>query len=142
MLKKLFLLFIIIIIGIAQPANAQKRNPSKSADIAFERKQYNVAIERYKKAYKKTGKKKYEQERVYITHQLAECYRLTEASKLAESQYKRLMRTEYPKENPEVYLNYANVLKRNQKYDLAAEIYAIYNGERYGETFAGNLGEL
>ncbi len=127
MLKKLFLLFIITIIGIAQPANAQKRNPSKSADIAFERKQYNVAIERYKKAYKKTGKKKYEQERVYITHQLAECYRLTEASKLAESQYKRLMRTEYPKENPEVYLNYANVLKRNQKYELAAEYYNIYN---------------
>ena len=127
MLKKLFLLFIITIIGIAQPANAQKRNPSKSADIAFERKQYNVAIERYKKAYKKTGKKKYEQERVYITHQLAECYRLTEASKLAESQYKRLMRTEYPKENPIVYLNYANVLKRNQKYELAAEYYNIYN---------------
>ncbi len=127
MLKKLFLLLIITIIGIAQPANAQRRNPSKSADIAFERKQYNVAIERYKKAYKKTGKKKYEEERVYITHQLAECYRLTEASKLAEAQYKRLMRTEYPKENPEVYLNYANVLKRNQKYELAAEYYNIYN---------------
>lgn len=126
MIKKVILILIITILGIA-PANAQRRNPSKSADIAFERKQYNVAIERYKKAYKKTGKKKYEQERTYITHQLAECYRLTEASKLAESQYKRLMRTEYPKENPEVYLNYANVLKRNQKYDLAAEIYAIYN---------------
>lgn len=126
MLKKLFLLFIITILGLGQ-ANAQRRNPSKSADIAFERKQYNVAIERYKKAYKKTGKKKYEEERVYITHQLAECYRLTESTKLAESQYKRLMRTEYPKENPEVYLNYANVLKRNKKYEAAAEYYAIYN---------------
>ena len=126
MIKKVILILIVTILGIV-PANAQKRNPSKSADIAFERKQYNVAIERYKKAYKKTGKKKYEQERTYITHQLAECYRLTEASKLAESQYKRLMRTEYPKENPEVYLNYANVLKRNQKYELAAEYYNIYN---------------
>ncbi|MBQ8222670.1 MAG: OmpA family protein [Bacteroidales bacterium] len=126
MLKKIFLIFIITILGVGQ-ADAQRRNPSKSADIAFERKQYNIAIERYKKAYKKTGKKKYEEERVYITHQLAECYRLTEASKLAESQYKRLMRTEYPKENPVVYLNYANVLKRNQKYELAAEYYAIYN---------------
>ena len=80
MIKKVILILIITILGIA-PANAQRRNPSKSADIAFERKQYNVAIERYKKAYKKTGKKKYEQERTYITHQLAECYRLTEASK-------------------------------------------------------------
>lgn len=126
MIKKVILILIVTILGIA-PANAQKRNPSKSADIAFERKQYNVAIERYKKAYKKTGKKKYEEERTYITHQLAECYRLTEATKLAESQYKRLMRTEFPKENPEVYLNYANVLKRNQKYELAAEYYNIYN---------------
>ncbi len=126
MIKKVILILIVTILGIA-PANAQKRNPSKSADIAFERKQYNVAIERYKKAYKKTGKKKYEEERTYITHQLAECYRLTEATKLAEAQYKRLMRTEFPKENPEVYLNYANVLKRNQKYELAAEYYNIYN---------------
>lgn len=127
MLKKLFLILIVIILGAAEPVCAQRRNPSKSADIAFERKQYNVAIERYKKAYKKTGKKKYEEERVHITHQLAECYRLTEATKLAESQYKRLLRTEFPKENPIVYLNYADVLKRNQKYELAAEYYAIYN---------------
>ena len=49
MIKKVILILIITILGIAS-ANAQKRNPSKSADIAFERKQYNVAIERYKKA--------------------------------------------------------------------------------------------
>ncbi len=126
MIKKVILILIVTILGIA-PANAQKRNPSKSADIAFERKQYNVAIERYKKAYKKTGKKKYEEERTHITYRLAECYRITESTKLAEAQYKRLLRTEFPKENPIVYLHYANVLKRNQKYDLAAENYKIYN---------------
>ena len=49
MLKKLFLILIVIILGAAEPVCAQRRNPSKSADIAFERKQYNVAIERYKK---------------------------------------------------------------------------------------------
>lgn len=127
MIKKVILILIITILGIAQPANAQRRSPSKSADIAFERKQYNLAIERYKKAYKKTNKKKYRDERTYITYQLAECYRLTEATRLAESQYKRLMRTEYPKENPIVYYHYANVLKRNKKYEAAAENYAIYN---------------
>ena len=127
MLKKLFLILIVIVLGAAEPVCAQRRSPSKSADIAFERKQYNVAIERYKKAYKKTSKKKYEDERIHITYRLAECYRLTEATKLAESQYKRLLRTEFPKENPIVYLHYADVLKRNQKYELAAEYYAIYN---------------
>ena len=127
MLKKLFLILIVIVLGAAEPVCAQRRNPSKSADIAFDRKQYNVAIERYKKAYKKTGKKKYEEDRIHITYRLAECYRLTEAPKLAESQYKRLLRTEFPKENPIIYLQYADVLKRNQKYELAAEYYAIYN---------------
>ena len=127
MLKKLFLILILIVLGSSEQVSAQGRNPSKSADIAFERKQYNVAIERYKKAYKKTGKKKYEEDRIHITFRLAECYRLTEAPKLAEAQYKRLLRTEFPKENPIVYLHYANVLKRNQKYELAAEYYAIYN---------------
>lgn len=127
MIKKLFLILIVIILGTAGEASAQRRSPSKSADIAFERKQYNVAIERYKKAYKKSGKKKNEDERTHITYRLAECYRITEATKLAEAQYKRLLRTEFPKENPIVYLHYANVLKRNQKYEDAAEYYAIYN---------------
>ena len=127
MLKKLFLILIVIILGTAGEASAQRRSPSKSADMAFERKQYNVAIERYKKAYKKSGKKKNEDERTHITYRLAECYRITEATKLAEAQYKRLLRTEFPKENPIVYLHYANVLKRNQKYEDAAEYYAIYN---------------
>ena len=127
MLKKIFLILIVIVLGTAEQAFSQGRNPSKSADIAFDRKQYNVAIERYKKAYKKTGKKKYEEDRIHITFRLAECYRLTEAPKLAEAQYKRLLRTEFPKENPIIYLHYANVLKRNQKYELAAEYYTIYN---------------
>ena len=127
MLKKLFLILIVIVLGAAEPVCAQRRNPSKSADIAFDRKQYNVAIERYKKAYKKTGKKKYEEDRIHITYRLAECYRLTEAPKLAESQYKKLLKTEFPKENPIIYLHYADVLKRNKKYELAAEYYAIYN---------------
>jgi tetratricopeptide (TPR) repeat protein len=127
MLKKLFLILIVIILGTAGEASAQRRSPSKSADIAFERKQYNVAIERYKKAYKKSGKKKNEDERTHITYRLAECYRITEATKQAESHYKRLLKTEYPKKYPIIYFYYAEVLKRNKKYEDAAANYAIYN---------------
>lgn len=126
MIKKIIFTLIITIIGVVQPALAQ-RKASKSADVAFERKQYNVAIERYKKAYKKTGKKKQQDERDYITYQLAECYRLTESTKLAESHYKRLLKTDLPKNNPTIYLHYANSLKRNKKYEEAAEYYTIYN---------------
>lgn len=127
MIKKILPILIITIFGVSQPIMAQRHNPSKSADLAFERKQYSMAIERYKKAYKKMGKKKYQDERIRITYQLGECYRMTEATKLAESQYKRVVKTEFPKENPIIYLNYANVLKRNKKYEDAAYYYNLYN---------------
>ena len=56
MIKKIIFTFIIVLAFSIQPAVAQ-RKVCKSADIAFERKQYNTAIERYKKALKKTNKK-------------------------------------------------------------------------------------
>ena len=118
--------FIIAIAFSIQPVLAQ-RKACKSADIAYERKQYNTAIEHYKKALKKNNKKKDQELRDYITYQLAECYRITEATKLAESHYKRLLKTEYPKQYPTIYLYYADALKRNKKYEEAAANYAIYN---------------
>ncbi len=126
MTRKIFFTLIITLVFSVQPILAQ-RKACKSADIAYERKQYNAAIERYKKAYKKNSKKKDQDTRDYITYQLAECYRLTEASKLAESHYKRLLKTEYPKNNPIIYLYYADALKRNKKYEDAVANYTIYN---------------
>lgn len=106
--------------------SAQRRTPSKSADEAFERKQYNLALERYKKAYKKTSKKKYEDERAYISYQLGECYRLTEMPKSAAAQYKRVVKTEFPKEHPEVYLHYGYVLQQQEKYEDALNCFNTY----------------
>ncbi len=130
MLKKIFFTFIVIISFTIQPVAAQRR-ACKSADIAFERKQYNTAIEKYKKAAKKASKKskkkKFESDREYITYQLAECYRITEATKLAESHYKRLLKTDYTKKKPIIYFYYAEALKRNGKYEEAIENYTIYN---------------
>ena len=126
MTRKIFFTLIITFVFSIQPILAQNK-ACKSADIAYERKQYNTAIERYKKAYKKNSKKKDQDTRDYITYQLAECYRLTEVSKLAESHYKRLLKTEYPKKNPTIYLYYADALKRNKKYEDAIANYTIYN---------------
>ncbi|MBQ5689206.1 MAG: tetratricopeptide repeat protein, partial [Bacteroidales bacterium] len=126
MTKKIIFTFIVTLFFSVQPIFAQ-RKVCKSADIAFERKQYNTAIERYKKALKKSSKKKDQDDRNYITYQLAECYRITDATKLAESHYKRLLKTEYPKKYPTIYLYYADALKRNKKYEDAAANYTIYN---------------
>ena len=126
MSKKLLLILIAIFLGAAQPIEAQRRSPAKSANVAFERGQYSLAIERYKKAIKKLKKKKYEDERTRCSYQLAECYRLTENTKQAASFYKRVGKTEFPKSTPVFYLHYGDVLKRNQKYDEALECYNTY----------------
>ena len=126
MFKKLFFILLIVLFGAALPLEAQRRSPAKAADMAFERGQYTVAIERYKKAYKKMRKKKFEDERMRITFQLGECYYLTDAMKLATVQYKRVCKSELPKSNPIVYLHYADALKRIEKYDEALTYYNLY----------------
>ncbi len=126
MLKKLLFILTVLLIGISQPLEAQRRQPAKSADLAFERGQYTLAIERYKKAVKKTKKKKFEAERTRITYQLGECYRLTENTKQAAVAYKRVAKTEFPKSNPIFFLHYGDVLKRNGKYEEALECYNTY----------------
>ena len=126
MSKKLFLILFAILLGATQVVDAQNSKAAKSADTAFERGQYSIAIERYKKALKKVKKKKFEGERMRITYQLAECYRLTDNIRMAATQYKRVIKSEFPKSTPIFYLHYGDVLKRNEKYDDALEMYNTY----------------
>lgn len=126
MVKKLLFALLIIVFGATLPVNAQRRNPAKNADIAFERGQYNLAVERYKKAYKKLRNKKFEAEKTRVTYQMGECYRLTENMKQAAAQYKRVVKTDFPKSAPIFYLHYGDVLKRLEKYDEAIENYNLY----------------
>lgn len=126
MSKKTVFIVFAIFFGLALPINAQKRSPAKNADMAFERGQYYQAIERYKKAYKKTRKKKFEDERMRITYQLGECYRLTDNVRQAAVQYKRVGKSEFPKSTPIYYLHYGDVLKRTEKYDEALINYNLY----------------
>lgn len=126
MSKRFVLLVFAILFGLALPTNAQRRSPAKNADLAFERGQYYQAIERYKKAYKKTRKKKFEDERMRITYQLGECYRLTDNVRQAAVQYKRVGKSEFPKSTPIYYLHYGDVLKRTEKYDEALINYNLY----------------
>ena len=103
---------------------AQRRNPAKNADLAFGRKQYTEAADRYKKAYRKVRRNKDERNR--ISFQMAECYRLIGLTKRAEPYYKRILKSDYPNTHPEVYLNLAETYKINEKYKDAIEMYEIY----------------
>ncbi len=125
-MNKLFstLLIFSFVIAIPIMVSAQ-RNPAKSADEAFSKQQYSLAIDKYKKAYTKVKKNKEEKNR--ITAQLAECYRLTGNYKRASISYKRLIKNDYDKRNPELLLHYANMLKMTGNYDDAINQYNAYS---------------
>ncbi len=137
-MNKLFSIILIFGFLIAMPTamNAQ-RNPAKSADEAFSKQQYSLAIDKYKKAYTKVKKNKEERNR--ITAQLAECYRLTGNYKRAVASYKRLIKNEFDKRNPEIILHYANMLKITGNYEEAINQYNTY-AERAPEDVRGRKG--
>ena len=116
---------------------AQRRNPAKNADLAFGRKQYTEAADRYKKAYRKVRRNKDERNR--ISFQMGECYRLIGLTKRAEPYYKRLLKTEYPNTHPELYLYMAETYKMNEKYKDAIEMYEAYSQRVPGDP-RGPLG--
>ena len=53
MKKYIVFLFTLLCLFMDAELYAQRRNPAKNADLAFGRKQYIEAADRYKKAYKK-----------------------------------------------------------------------------------------
>lgn len=119
---RITLLVSIILICLPTYNYAQSRRIA-AADEAFKSFQYNMAASRYKKAFSKT-KSKPEKER--ISFQMGECYRLMNNTKKAESNYRRIIKGDFARRNPVVYLNYANMLKANEKYDVAKDYYSLY----------------
>jgi len=130
-------LFILLFFSLITFQGIAQRNPAKSADEAFEKKQYTIAAERYKKAYNKV--KRNPEERMRVSYQMAECYRLTGLFKRAEATYKRVIRSDFPKTNPEAYLHFAEVLKINEKFDEAITYYELY-AEAMPDDPRGKLG--
>jgi peptidoglycan-associated lipoprotein len=130
------LILVILLVALPTLLSAQ-RNPARSADEAFSKQQYSLAIDKYKKAYSKVKKNKEEKNR--ITSQLAECYRLTGNYKRASVSYKRLIKNEFDKRNPELLLHYANMLKINGDYEEAIQQYNSY-AERVPEDSRGREG--
>ena len=124
MKRYILILMSALFIFMSTDIYAQRRNPAKNADLAFGRKQYIEAADRYKKAYRKVRRNKDERNR--ISFQMAECYRLIGLTKRAEPYYKRLLKTEYPNTHPEIYLYMAETYKMNEKYKDAIEMYETY----------------
>ncbi len=132
-----FIILSALFLFLSTDLYAQRRNYAKNADLAFGRKQYTEAVDRYKKAYRKTRRNKDERNR--ITFQMAECYRLIGLTKRAEPYYKRVIKTDFVNTHPEVYLYAAETYKTNEKYKDAINCYESYI-EKVPDDPRGQLG--
>ncbi|MEN8118197.1 MAG: OmpA family protein [Bacteroidota bacterium] len=114
---RLAVLSLIIIILSGCGAAKHGREALLSQDIG----EYYKAIEKYKKARKK---EKDRAKRIQYGFNIAECYRAIGQYDNAEQNYKFAIRLGYP--DNEAILHYANMLRINQKYEDATEMYRAF----------------
>jgi peptidoglycan-associated lipoprotein len=115
---------ILLFLASAQGSFAQNRF-SKAADDAYADQMFMLALQKYQKAYSKVKNNKTERDRISL--RIAECYRMMNNTKKAESSYKRLVtNAKYVKENPRILLSYADMLKVNGNYEEAIKQYTAY----------------
>ncbi len=120
----LLFLTLFILSSINNDIYAQKKSRKlKKADRAFELEQYDKAAELYKKAYKRLNKK-HKAVKAEVIFKQAECFRMSDNVKRAESFYKRAIKAKYP--DVIVYLRYADMLRMQGKLKDAAIQYKKY----------------
>ncbi|MBE0661209.1 MAG: OmpA family protein [Bacteroidales bacterium] len=124
-LIKGLIFLLILIFSVPEQGIAQRRYNRRmaAAEKAFDNYQFNNALNRYKKAYSRTRDK---DNRNYIIFKMGEAYRFMNETRRAEVNYRRLVRVNYEKREPIVLLRYGDVLRINEKYDLAEEAYLAY----------------
>ena len=119
-----FFLYLILLFSLTIPAMAQNK-ATKAADDAFADQLYLTALQKYQKASSKVKNNKTERDR--ISFRIAECYRMMNNTKKAETAYKRLVNNvKFLKDEPRVLLYYANAVKANGNYDEAIKQYQTY----------------
>ncbi len=116
-MKRITVLVILLIIVSFQESPAQKRKAER-AYAAFNAGEYFDAIDQFKDTYSKT-KKADKVSRTEIVYMIAECYRLINDPKNAETWYKLAVKSSYPKPDAQYWL--AESLKKNGKYQQAID---------------------
>jgi peptidoglycan-associated lipoprotein len=121
-MKRILLLIILLIIVTPNPVTAQKRKTEK-AYSSYNAGEYFDAIDQFKNAYSKT-KRADKNSRTELVFMIAECYRLINDPKNAETWYKMAVKSAYSK--PEAQFWLAESLKKNGKYPLAVDEFKKY----------------
>lgn len=121
-MKRTIILILLVLIASVQDSPAQKRK-SDRAYAAFNAGEYYDAIDQFKDTYSKT-KKADKTSRTEFVFMIAECYRLINDPKNAETWYKLAVKSAYPRTDAQYWL--AETLKKNGKYQLAIDEFKKY----------------
>ncbi|MFH0842486.1 MAG: OmpA family protein [Bacteroidota bacterium] len=120
---KRFLFLVILLSVIAMPELPAQKRKAERAYSSFQAGEYYDAIDLFKDTYSKT-KKSDKAERTEIVFMIAECYRLVNDPKNAETWYKLAVRSSATK--PEAQFWYASSLKKNGKYQPSIDEFKKY----------------
>lgn len=131
MMKKLIaILFFIPLVVMAQQS-------VERGDVYYDFFQYKEAAREYESALKNDRTYKNE---AHILTQLAYCYTYTFQYEKAEAKYVELIKLGDNKQTPDIYLDYANVLKILGKYEKAKEQINYYVSLfKTGDEYTGML---
>jgi peptidoglycan-associated lipoprotein len=116
-MKRILFLILLLMFIVVQESPAQKRKAER-AYASFQAGEYYEAIDLFKDSYSKT-KRSDKIARAELIYMIAECYRLVNNPRNAETWYKLAVRSAVTK--PEAQLWYAASLKKNGKYKQAIE---------------------
>jgi peptidoglycan-associated lipoprotein len=119
-------LFVLAILAAMLSAGCKSKGSIVSAREHYKKKEYFLSSEDYKAVYSKTKVKEEKLEAVFKT---AECYRLMNDIKSAESWYAKTVKAD-PK-NAEAQLRYALALKNNASADITKYSAAIIEFNKY-----------
>jgi peptidoglycan-associated lipoprotein len=131
-MKRLVLLIILLSV-VALPEVAAQKRKSERAYAAFNAGEYYDAIDQFKDAYSKTNKSD-KTTRTELVYMIAECYRLTNDPKNAETWYKLAVKSSNSKPEAEYYL--AESLKKNGKYQQAIDEFKKFKQAAPGDARA------
>ncbi len=121
-MKHAYIYTTILIFAIAvSAAFGQKSRRSAKAYEAYEAGEYKVAVDLLKDAYNQTSNKEEKNEIVFL---IAESFFRTNEPRKAEMWYKKAISRGYSR--PEVYLKYAESMKKNEEYEEAIAQFQKY----------------
>ena len=120
---KRLLLFVLLLIIITSYEGAAQKRKAERAYASFTAGEYFDAIDQFKNAYSKT-KKADKNSRNELVFMIAECYRMVNNPKDAETWYKLAVKSSYSKPDAQYWL--AESMKKNGKYQQAMDEFKKY----------------